>query len=50
LQILRRSRSLEDLRSLPSNHLEALSGDRIASGSIASGGFVSRGVMATRTR
>ena len=28
LQILRRSRSLEDLRGLPSNHLEALSGDR----------------------
>ena len=28
LQILRRARSLDDLRGLPSNHLEALSGDR----------------------
>jgi toxin HigB-1 len=34
LQILRRSRSLEDLRSLPSNQLEALSGDRIGQFSI----------------
>jgi proteic killer suppression protein len=28
LQILRRARSLEDLRGLPSNPLEALAGDR----------------------
>jgi len=28
LQILRRARSLEDLRGLPSNRLEALAGDR----------------------
>lgn len=28
LQILRRARSLEDLRGLPSNRLESLSGDR----------------------
>ena len=34
LQILRRSRSLEDLRALPSNRLEALSGDRLGQFSI----------------
>jgi proteic killer suppression protein len=34
LQILRRSRSLEDLRGLPSNRLEALSGDRLGQFSI----------------
>jgi proteic killer suppression protein len=28
LQILRRARSLQDLRGLPSNRLEALAGDR----------------------
>lgn len=28
LQILRRARTLDDLRGLPSNRLEALSGDR----------------------
>jgi proteic killer suppression protein len=28
LQILRRARSLDDLRGLPSNRLEALTGDR----------------------
>ena len=28
MQILRRARSLEDLRGLPSNRLEALAGDR----------------------
>ena len=28
LQILRRARSLEDLRGVPSNRLEALAGDR----------------------
>jgi proteic killer suppression protein len=34
LQILRRSGSLEDLRGLPSNRLEALSGDRLGQFSI----------------
>jgi proteic killer suppression protein len=34
LQILRRSRSLEHWRSLPSSHLEALSGDRIGQFSV----------------
>jgi proteic killer suppression protein len=34
LQILRRSRALEDLRGLPSNRLEALGGDRIGQFSI----------------
>jgi proteic killer suppression protein len=34
LQILRRARSLEDLRGLPSNRLEALAGDRAGQFSI----------------
>jgi proteic killer suppression protein len=34
LQILRRARSLEDLRGLPSNRLEALAGDRTGQFSI----------------
>jgi proteic killer suppression protein len=34
LQILRRSRSLEDLRALSSNRLESLSGDRLGQFSI----------------
>ena len=34
LQILHRSRSLEDLRGLPGNRLEALSGDRVGQFSI----------------
>jgi proteic killer suppression protein len=34
LQILRRARSLEDLRGLPSNRLEALAGDRAGEFSI----------------
>lgn len=34
LQILRRARSLEDLRGLPSNRLEALAGDRVGQLSI----------------
>jgi toxin HigB-1 len=34
LQILRRARSLEDLRGLPSNRLEALVGDRAGQFSI----------------
>jgi toxin HigB-1 len=34
LQILRRARSLEDLRGLPSNRLEALAGDRVGQFSI----------------
>ena len=34
LQILRRSRSLEDLRALPSNRLEGLSSDRLGQFSI----------------
>ena len=34
LQILRRARSLDDQRGLPSNRLEALSGDRVGQFSI----------------